>query len=133
MSPTGNRNALFVASHSSVSDRPGGVQLCTAEFHQSLTAAGWRLHNVSFSSDHDIVTRLKRRFFETPYRNKISANLPILIASEFRRNECSTIFLNQCNILEIVEDLRMEVAEARLVFLSHGLESVDYLHTLRTK
>ncbi len=109
------------------------MQLCTMEARRTLGFGGWQLRDVAFSADMSLTTRLKRRFFDRPYAYRISRAFVQRLIEQFRVSTASTIFINQCDVLGVARELREALPAARIVFLSQGLESVDYLHTLRSQ
>ena len=132
--PTVESNvAIFVAGRSAMDDRSGGVQICTREYIDTLNHAGFSLSNVVFDTDRSLFAKVARRFFAQPYHYHVADSIADEIVSRCRAVGAKTIFLNQCDILAIVDKLRQQVPDVRLIFLSHGLESVDYIHTIRSE
>jgi glycosyltransferase involved in cell wall biosynthesis len=126
-------DAVFVASESSLASHSGGVQLCTAEYFKSLELAGFKLHLVTFSPDNRLWTKVVRKVKQRPYSHIIPPELPGRIADAVRRTDSRFVFLNQCDVLERAEQIKRACGQTRIVFLSHGLASVDFLHELRAR
>lgn len=133
MTTRASHQAVFVTSAASLADLPGGIQVFTREYRRVLTLAGLNLTDVTFDVDRSWNARFSRRAFRRPYRHRIPPSCVPRIVETSRTLQCNTVFLSGCDILEIAGTLRARLPELRLVFVSHGLESVDLLHTLRSR
>ncbi|HLG14353.1 MAG TPA: glycosyltransferase [Blastocatellia bacterium] len=108
----------------------GGVQHCTREYYAVLEAAGFDLQPVELTSDSRLMARLKRQVSFDPYgfldaraaRSRLGA-VP---------SETEYVFLNTRNVGAAARWVRQLTGDRRrVVMLSHGLESVDFLHTIQ--
>jgi glycosyltransferase involved in cell wall biosynthesis len=112
---------------------PGGVQICTTEYVNTIEAAGFNIREVLFQADARSVTRLKRFFYgRRAYFDYLPTDLVDRVVNAMEG--ASVAFLNQVDLTPIVQELRTRMpATCKLVLLSHGTESVDYLHSLRSR
>ena len=122
---------LFVSHRSTLSGTSGGPPICTAEFWQVLEECGFELIAKSFDSDRSLPSRLRRRLFNRPYGNLVPASVIPDVVQHARDESIGWIFLNFRDSISIAPALRAQLPEARIVHLSHGPDSVDYLHELR--
>jgi hypothetical protein len=129
----GGEPAVFVSAAVHLAEgRAGGTQLCTREYRDTLRAARFALRTVPFDPDRRPLTRLQRALGRRPYQGLLPAGLADRIVAEARG--ARAVFLNQVDLTPLAKDLRRRLAaDCRLVLLSHGLESVDFLHLLRTR
>jgi glycosyltransferase involved in cell wall biosynthesis len=121
--------ALFVAHRLALADRPGGLQICTREFQQTLAAAGFDLRVVTIDHDRTVRGRLRKRIARHAYPVEWQAEAIDLVAAAARDHDARMVFLNLVNLAPMAAVLRpMLDASCEIVLLSHGLESVDFLH-----
>ncbi|HVJ81591.1 MAG TPA: glycosyltransferase family 1 protein [Planctomycetia bacterium] len=124
--------ALFVTNRNSLSDNPGGQQLCTREYVAVARVAGFDVVSLTFDFDRRPATRLRRKLAPRPYRNMLPPDLADRIASEAKSHGASAVLLNLVELTPLAEELKRRLdSGVSLALLSHGAESVDYLHTLR--
>ncbi|MDH3598833.1 MAG: glycosyltransferase, partial [Candidatus Tectomicrobia bacterium] len=125
--------AIFVASESAMAHRPGGVQRCTREYMAVLREAGFDLTEVTFQFDQRWRAKVLRRLSNRPYANMIPEACVDNIVRASKTHTISTMFLNFGDVVELAPRLKHLLPETRLVLLSYGLESVDYIHTIRSQ
>lgn len=126
--------ALFVHYEGTLRDSGGGVQICTQEYGATLRAAGFHLRYVEIKNDRRPLTRIRRRLSPRPYANAF-------IPDEVARNMADAldenlhyIFINQAVLRPLGKLIRKRLAgDYEVVLLSHGLQSVDFLHQLRSE
>lgn len=128
-----SKAAILVASRSALSSGRGGVQQCTQEYIQTLNALGFRLEIVPFDSEMSVLARLRRRVLNLPYLDRIDRSVVRDVTAVSRELLPEFIFFNQVDVLEFSREFRKCFTFAKLVLLSHGLESADYLHELRAR
>jgi Glycosyl transferases group 1 len=124
-------SAIFVSERAFLSEQSvGGVQICTREYRDIVEAVGMS----ALDSDRRIGTRLARRVYASPYLRRIHpASLRELVAV-CRATAPQYVFLNQVALAALAPELRAVLpASSRIVVLSHGLESTDFLHMLRLR
>jgi hypothetical protein len=123
---------VFVSSANSLRPVSGGQQLCTREYLRTLEAAGFRLTLVDYQSDRRFWVRVRRRLWPQPYSGLIPSTLLPKVLEAARHSNARFVFLNVVDVAPLASPLRHHLPEGcRIVLLSHGLESADYLHTLR--
>ncbi len=124
--------ALFVCHEHSLVPGGGGQQICTREYRDVLKAADFDLEILTYGTDRSLATRLRRRFRPTPYADLFADDLYDRIVSSVARLEAGFVFLNLYNLVPAGSELRRRLGgQARLVLMSHGLNTVDELHALR--
>ncbi len=109
----------------------GGVQWCTREYHATLTAAGFAVHDLPFDIDRSPLARVLRRLRPCPYKNRVPRGFVAHVASQARRLGARWCFLNNTDALGLAAELRQAAPDLRLVFLSHGVELTDVVNNLR--
>jgi len=124
--------AVFVAHDVALSGAPGGVQLCTDEYIRSISEAGVSLTVVPIHSDRRLWSRLSRRLLPDPYSSlQWRPDSVHEIVAGIDRAGARLVFINLVNLAPLAVALRARLGTAcRIVLLSHGLESVDMLHTI---
>lgn len=126
--------AIFLCTTNARATASGGVQLYTREMLATLELAGFELNIVEYQPDQRPVTKLKRKLRPKPYANLLPPDLPDRVATAQRQNEAHFIFLNGVDLAPLAAALRTRLPETtRIVLLSYGLESVDFLHTARAR
>lgn len=126
--------ALFVTHATALSTAPGGLQICTREYRDALRLAGLALTDVTLAHDRRLKTRLRRRLSFDRYPRQWHPSAVDMIVGEARRIDARVVFLNLVNLAPLATVLRPRLNQrCRLVLLSHGLESVDYVHFVRAR
>lgn len=124
--------ALFLSEQNALAPGGGGQQLCTREYIETLQLAGFELTELGFATDRALATRIRRKLRPVPYANVIPADYFARVESAVRAVNPTFIFCNLYNSLPLASRLRdMASPATRLVFLSHGLASVDEVHAAR--
>jgi len=126
------RKAVFVSHRHSVEGASGGQQVCTREYRETLRLAGFELHDVYWEHERTLGRRVANKLSPSPYRRPWHRGL----ADEVRRAArfCGTdlVLLNVIDLLPLAEDLKLGPdGSLNIVMLSHGLASVDEVHTQR--
>lgn len=126
--------ALFVSDATYLKLSPGGVQICTQEYINTLQTAGFSLSLFSYTPERRILSRLKRKLWPQPYADRLPATLADDVAARAEDNNIDFIFLNQVELAPIARQLRERLGtRCKIIVLSHGLESTDIFHAMRTK
>jgi glycosyltransferase involved in cell wall biosynthesis len=114
-----------------LSDASGGLQICTHEYVRTLRAAGIDLTFSTIAHDRRMATRIRRRLAPAPYPSQWRSSAVSDIVSSARRVDARLVLLNLVNLAPLARALKPRLpAHTRIVLLSHGLESVDFLHTI---
>jgi hypothetical protein len=130
--PLEGLGAGVLVSHSlALGEAAGGMQLCTHEYVRTLRAAGVELSVTPIEHDRRPLTRLVRRLSPQPYPPQWRAAAVQDVLTSAGQTRARFVFLNLVNLAPLAEALRPRLpAETEIVLLSHGLESVDFLHTI---
>lgn len=127
--PTG---AVLVTAAYAMQPAGGGVQRCTREYVATLQAAGFTLHEARYEIDRRPAARLRRKLNPAPYRDLIARSFVRQAAGTIRRLRPRWVFFNQIEAAPIATDLAsLRTEGVRFAMLSHGVDSSDYLHTVR--
>ena len=125
---------LFVSYRGFLAEgRGGGVQVCTREYVDVIRAAGFDLALVPFESDRRLSTRLLRRWTSSPYFRPAPPSLLQELERRAVEDAPDVVFLNQVALASLAPRIRQVMPHARIVVLSHGLESTDLLHLIRLR
>jgi len=126
--------AIFVCTQNARLPVSGGVQLYTREILDTLGLAGFALGIVEYEPDRHPLTRLKRRLRPKPYTNLLPSTLASRTIAAQREGQAQVIFLNGVDLAPLAASIRPQLPkDTRIVLLSYGLESVDFLHTARAR
>jgi hypothetical protein len=124
-------SGVLVSHPQALSDASGGLQICTQEYVRTLRAAGIDLSFATIAHDRRIATRILRRLVPEPYPPQWRASAVSDIVSSAGQVDARHVFLNLVNLAPLALGLKPRLpAHTRIVLLSHGLESVDFLHTI---
>jgi hypothetical protein len=125
--------ALFLSHEKLLLAGGGGNQICSREYHEVLTAGGFDLVDVTYASERGLGRRLRNRISPSSYPNLVPVDYWTRVASEARDSRVGFIFCNFSSFLPHATTLRHIAQDvgAKLVLLSHGLESVDDVHRIR--
>lgn len=126
--------ALFLHHPRHLEAEGGGVQLCTREYFATLERAGFKLTPLEIPYDRRLRARVKRRIWSDPYTSWFDLEeSAAMVAARALELAPRFVFLNQHSLGALIALLRPQLPPAtRYVVLSHGLESTDFLHGLRT-
>ena len=123
--------ALVVTHAAAVSARPGGLQICTREYLATLRAAGLDVETEVIEHDSRLITRARQRLFPAPYPDQWRPSAIDRIVGTAGRIHARFVCVNLVNLAPLAALLRPRLARGtQIVLLSHGLESVDFLHTI---
>lgn len=125
---------VVVATARSVGNATGAVNLCSQEYLRTLEAAGFKLDIVTFEPDKRPLVRLKRKLWPRSYADIIPPYVAEEAATVARKTAARFVFLHMTDTAPLAASFRAMLGpDTKLVLLSHGMESVDYLHKLRTQ
>jgi glycosyltransferase involved in cell wall biosynthesis len=129
-----SHQALFVSHANYLKNSPGGVQICTQEYINTLNAAGFSLTRLSYKTETRIISRLRRKLHPRPYADLLPVKLADNIISQVENSNIDWIFLNQVDTAPVAKRLKERLGtKCKIVLLSHGLESTDIFHGIRTR
>lgn len=124
--------ALFLHYDNSLDDVTGGVQLCSREYFETLTAAGFSLKTLKIENDRRMSNRVKRKLKPEPYHYNFNPDKAIADIKNALTESVQYIFLNQHMLRPLAKVIKQNLGQGiKIVLLSHGLASVDYLHEIR--
>jgi len=124
-------SGVFVSHALALGQAAGGLQLCTDEYVRTLRAAGVELTITPIDHDRRKLTRLVRRMSVQPYPSQWRSAAVRDIVVSARACRARFVFLNLVNLAPLAAALKPRLpADTEIVLLSHGLESVDFLHTI---
>lgn len=132
MSDLPANTGLFVSAAYALSDAPGGVQRCTREYLDTVQAAGLAVESLTYGIDRRPLTRLRRKLRRRPYADLIAPAFVDEVAAVIRSRKPRWVLFNQIEAAQMapaLADLRGDATHFAL--LSHGVDSSDYLHTVR--
>lgn len=124
---------IFVSYRDFLKGGGGGVQICTREYVDAIEAAGIGLTPCPFDGDRRLSTRIGRRLTSSPYFRPAEPGLVDRLANMSADTAPDVIFLNQVALAVYAPQIKARIPNARLVLLSHGLESTDLLHLVRLR
>jgi glycosyltransferase involved in cell wall biosynthesis len=131
--PVQRTKAVFVSNATTLGETKGGPSICTREFISTLRECGFDLTILSFESDKSLPAKLKRRIFNQPYLNLVSNQTIQSVIETVRQGDYRWMFLNFWDAVVMAPRLRESLPNVRIVHLSHGPESIDFLHELRSR
>jgi hypothetical protein len=125
--------ALFLSHEKLLLAGGGGNQICSREYHEVLTAGGFELVDVTYASERALGRRLRNRIAPSSYPDLVPGDYWSRVESSAKDAKVRFIFCNFSSFLPHAAALRRIADEvgARVVLLSHGLESVDDVHRMR--
>jgi hypothetical protein len=119
------KKAFLVSASVYLSDSPGGVQRCTKEYVEVITAAGWRLESLTYSIDRHWQTRILRKLKPSSFHHRIPPSFITELINRINSENVTWIFLNQVDALPLIPHLKKAFPNIKLVLLSHGAQFVD--------
>lgn len=125
---------VVVSTARSVGSASGAVNLCAQEYLRTLEAAGFKLDIVTFEPDKRPLVRLRRKLWPRSYADIVPPYVAAEAAAVARKTAARFVFLHMTDTAPLAASFRAMLGpDVKLVLLSHGMESVDYLHKLRTR
>jgi len=122
---------IFVSHPRAVAAAPGGLQICTDEFIRAFQAGGFDVDLCLIEHDRRLTSRLRNRVAPQPYPAQWLPESVEAIARAVAESRAEHVCLNLANLAPLAAALKPALPRAtQIVLLSHGLESVDYLHTV---
>lgn len=122
---------IFVSHPRALERSPGGLQLCTDEFVRGFDAGGFDVQFAVIEHDRRLASRLRNRVVRDPYPSQWRPESIAAIAAAVEKANARFVCLNLVNLAPLAPALRPILSpDVRIVLVSHGLESVDFLHTV---
>lgn len=125
--------SLFLSHKNLLRQGGGGNEICSREYHEVLTAGGFELVDVTYASESGLGRRLRNRLSPSSYPDLVPGDYWARVERSGKEAKAEFIFCNFSSFLPHAAALRRIADEvgARVVLLSHGLESVDDVHRMR--
>ena len=121
--------ALFIANKKHLKSKiPGGVQICTYEFVSLFKKAGFELIFFPIESTRSYIKRLKIKLGINSYDFYDLDKYIIKMIKKIKEEDIKLVIINQVNLSGFAKLLKNEFDDLKVVVLSHGNESGDYLH-----
>lgn len=125
--------ALFVVRDGDLFAGGGGIPVSVNQYYYLLRAAGFGLNVVNLPYDKKPNHDFRKRLFASPYHNHFPSSVISANLEPFRAQKPRYIFLNTSWLRAAARDVRaLFPAPCRIVFLSSAVESLDYLHYVRS-
>ena len=128
-----NAEPALVVAHEDLFAPGGGVQLCLREYVAVLRAAGYELHEVRFRFHRTWWDRVSARVLRPVSQTPFPPDLFERIRAEAARTAATTAFFGLNVSADLSRRLRAQLPRLRQVFLSQGVESLDYAIAQRLK
>lgn len=126
------KKAVFVSHRNSVHGGAGGQQVCTHEYRETLHLGGFALVDVLWEHERTLPRRIANRLKPSPYNRPWPSGLAEQVVSAAKDHDAEFVFLNVIDLLPLAQDIkRIAGRDLKVVMLSHGLASVDEVHTQR--
>ena len=122
---------LFITNPKDLSANiPGGVQLCSQEFLDVIRTISEEVIVYKVDVSKSICLRLKRKIKVDSYNlydfEKHKKNLAEII----NKNKIRVVFINKAELIKVSKIIKAIDNNLKVVILSHGNETGDYLHEL---
>jgi hypothetical protein len=122
-------NALFISNKSHLNAPiPGGVQICTYEFIALFKKAGFEMDFFPIVTTRSFVKRLKIKLGINAYDFYDFDKYMAQMIKKIKEEQIKLIIINQVNLSGFAKLLKNKVNNLKVIVLSHGNESGDYLH-----
>lgn len=116
------------------SDAQGGVQNCTSEFIRLFKDGGYDVQCVSVEHSRTVATRVRLKLGIDIYGRYDAHSILALVTAAVEKCDSSVVAINQVDLARLARPLKAKFGESlKIVVLSHGNESGDFLHSLFLK
>ncbi|HEY1109049.1 MAG TPA: glycosyltransferase [Opitutaceae bacterium] len=123
--------ALFVHDRDDLhADIPGGVQLCTREFLEVVSAASGRVALLEVPRASAPGTRLRRKLRLGSYLGYDPAGFGPLLRQAIAAEAPTHVFLNRSELVRLAPIVRQALPSAFIAVMSHGNQSGDDLYEI---
>ncbi len=128
------QKGIFVSHRVYFEGGRGGAQICSAEYFDTIGAAGIDLSLSLLDFDRRVTSRVIKRLQNSLYDLVASPSQIKKLLSAIDGSQPDFVFLNQVNLAALADPIRRVLRKgAKIILLSHGLESTDLLHTMRVR
>ncbi|WP_281799692.1 glycosyltransferase [Methylocystis echinoides] len=125
---------IFISHSGQFDNRRGGTQICSMEYFNTIAAADIQLRLILLDIDKRFSTRLLKKFLSTTYIRTTCPKAVRKMLTQIADEQPDFVFLNHTNLAHLAGELRSVLPQrAKIILLSHGLESTDLLHYVRLK
>ena len=129
---TAGKRVVFVSDEKFLhAPLPGGVQICTRDYWSLLEACGLEVVPFPISHTRNLLTRVKIKLGVELYERYDFKQLATLLFEQIVARKAGIVALNQVDLIPFAPLLRRRFGQQlRIVVLSHGNESGDFLHSI---
>ncbi|MFN8256707.1 MAG: glycosyltransferase [Bacteroidales bacterium] len=126
------KDVLFISTKSHINkEKIGGVQLCSFEYIELLEKAGFNVKIQPIEYSANLMIRLKIRFGIDVYNRFRYNKIVKPIITKIKEENIKYVALNQVDHILLAKLLKQEFKKSvKIIVLSHGNESGDYLHQI---
>lgn len=124
------KNLLFISDKLFLEDSnfSGGVKLCTNDYLKLLCLI-FNVEVIGIKNEISFLSRIKIKLGIDAYLHYDNSNIDGII-QKINSNKIEWIALNMSNLIPIAQRLKILFPTLKIILLSHGNESGDYLHEI---
>ncbi len=123
--------SLFITNPSDLhSVIPGGVQLCSQEFLETIQTIYPQVVIFNVSVSKNLFYRLKRKVGLDSYDLYDFKKYEDELVETLQKNNIDIVFINKAELVKVSKILKEIDRSLKIILLSHGNETGDYLHEL---
>lgn len=125
-----NRKLIFVSRSNFLNTPiPGGVQICTQEFYQGFSEAGFMVIPFALKIKNSLWTRLKVRLGVDIYSEGEVHKFAQRLIRFIEDTKAEYVALNMTHLIPLAKALKKHFGnQIKVILLSHGNESGDFLY-----
>ena len=125
-------NSLFICNPSDqFAVIPGGVQICTAEFLEVIKSFSNHTHIFHVSITKKWLYRFLRKFKLDSYHLYDFSYYEQELINVIHTNKIDTVFINKAELIKVARLIKTHFkSNIKIVLMSHGNETGDFLHEL---
>lgn len=109
---------------------PGGVQICSQEFLKIIEATVDELHHFEVRYNRSLVFRLLHRLNLDNYISYATKPYHQALIALIKEKQIGHIFINKSELIRFSKLLKKELPEVKIIIMSHGNDSGDFLGDL---
>jgi hypothetical protein len=128
----GTRKALFISDESEFHSKiEGGVQICSQEYYNLLKSSGFDLVTFYVGVSKKLTYRILRKLNLDAYNLYNPEDYVEELVNIIIDNNIKWIFLNKAELIRFAEVIKLKCGSpVKIIVLSHGNETSDFLHEL---